>query len=66
MRSRRTPMPGELPQLKVGIYVGRKLTSVVDLEDPREAFCRFYNEIAAGGRRAVPLPVRSRVKGGAA
>ncbi len=45
-----------LPPLQVGIYENDKLIRVVELADPREAFCKAY---AKKGRPGEARPLTS-------
>lgn len=41
--------------LKVGIFAEKVLVDVVELPDPRVAFCRLFNELAKGRDSAYPV-----------
>lgn len=49
----RTVASKTLPKLKVEIYEGDRLKEVVEIDDPRQRWCRTYND-ARTGRTAVP------------
>lgn len=47
----------QLPELRVGILNpdGSMSERTYAVEDPRESWCRHWNELHDDGRRAVPL-----------
>jgi hypothetical protein len=50
-------LDGALPKLKVGILNEDGSLSEVsfDVDDPREVWCRHWNELHGANRQAVPL-----------
>lgn len=49
---------GKSPAMRVGIFNGRRLIRVVELPDPRAAFCKAWQELEkqdGGGMVAKPL-----------
>jgi hypothetical protein len=49
-----TPLVG-CPKLRVAIYRGDTIARYVEMDDPREQFCKTYNELTIGvGVMAIP------------